>query len=176
MAAQDPADAAQTRMGRLCKSADVDFTRSGNFHALRSGKIRNDREFRLDPRAVRLQVGHEVGDTHERYDGRFTDAELTALATAPLPPWVNRSILGTIEFQNFSRQSFVVCYNKYCNRVKFLLIFCKKLINLVGYCLLCLIIVRIGQNSDTRMLSIASSIPRHAGRNQTRYAQIFEIK
>ncbi|GEO98925.1 hypothetical protein [Methylobacterium haplocladii] len=103
MAAKDPADAAQKRMRRLYRSADVDPQRSGTFHALRTGKIRNDRELRLDPRAVRLQVGHELGDTHERDDGQLTDAELVAYATAPLPPGVDWTLLKTIDFEASAR-------------------------------------------------------------------------
>jgi integrase len=103
MMAKDPADAAQKRMGRLYRTAEADPQRSGTFHALRTGKIRNDRELRLDPRAVRLQVGHELGDTHERYDGQLTDAELAAYATAPLPPGVDWTLLKTIDFEAYAR-------------------------------------------------------------------------
>ncbi len=104
MRAKDPADAAQKRMGRLYRAVGVDPQRCGTFHALRTGKIRNDRELRLDPRAVRLQVGHELGDTHERYDGQLTDAELDAYATAPLPPGVDWELLKTIDFEAYANR------------------------------------------------------------------------
>jgi integrase len=102
MRAEDPADAAQKRMKRLYERSGADPQRSGTFHGLRAGKIRNDRDLALPARAVRLQVGHELTDVHERYDGQMTDGELKAFATAPLPPSVDWSLLKTIDFEAFA--------------------------------------------------------------------------
>jgi integrase len=102
MRAKDPADAAQKRMKRLYEASGADPQRSSTFHGLRTGKIRNDRDLELPARAVRLQVGHELTDVHDRYDGQMTDGELRAFATAPLPPGVDWSLLGTIDFEAFA--------------------------------------------------------------------------
>lgn len=102
MQAKDPADAAQKRMSRLYTASGADPRRSGTFHGLRAGKIRNDRDLELPSRAVRLQVGHELTDVHEKYDGQMTDKELKAFATAPLPPGVNWKLLSTIDYEAFA--------------------------------------------------------------------------
>lgn len=102
MRTEDPADAAQKRMKRLYVRSGADPQRSSTFHGLRVGKIRNDRDLALPARAVRLQVGHELTDVHERYDGQMTDGELKAFATAPLPPGVDWSLLKTIDFEAYA--------------------------------------------------------------------------
>jgi integrase len=102
MRTEDPADAAQKRMKRLYVRSGADPQRSSTFDGLRVGKIRNDRDLALPARAVRLQVGHELTDVHERYDGQMTDGELKAFATAPLPPGVDWSLLKTIDFEAYA--------------------------------------------------------------------------
>jgi integrase len=102
MRTEDPADAAQKRMKRLYVRSGADPQRSSTFHGLRVGKIRNDRDLALPARAVRLQVGHELTDVHERYDGQMTDGELKTFATAPLPPGVDWSLLRKIDFGAFA--------------------------------------------------------------------------
>jgi hypothetical protein len=65
-------------------------------------RLAGDDDLALPARAVRLHVGHELTDVHERYDGQMTDGELKAFATAPLPPGVNWSLLKTIDFGAFA--------------------------------------------------------------------------
>ncbi|MGU3478577.1 hypothetical protein [Methylobacterium sp. D48H] len=104
MRARDPADAAQKRMSRLYERSGADPQRSSTFHGLRAGKIRHDRDLDLPARAVRLQVGHELTDVHDRYDGQMTNGELRAFATAPLPSGVDWELLKKIDFEAFSRR------------------------------------------------------------------------
>jgi integrase len=104
MAAKDPADAAQKRMGRLYKSAGVDPAIAGTFHGLRSGKIRQERSLSTSGRALRIQVGHSVHDEHDGYDPVMTDEELQHFAQSPLPDGVDWSRLHGLDFEAYARR------------------------------------------------------------------------
>ena len=104
MRAKDPADAAQKRMGRLYRAAEVDPGIAGTFHGLRAGKIRAERERQTDSRVLRLQVGHETADIHGGYDPVLTEADMHHLAEAPLPDQIAWPRLYGLDFEAYARK------------------------------------------------------------------------
>jgi integrase len=104
MKASDPADAAQKRMGRLYRKAEVDPAIAGTFHGLRSGKIRHERSRSTDGRALRLQLGHAVQDEHDGYDPVLTDEELQHFAEAPMPAGIDWSQFYELDFEAYARK------------------------------------------------------------------------
>jgi len=98
--AKDPADAASKRMARLFRAAGLDPRLFSMFHGLRHAKIALDRELKLDPRAIRLQVGHELGGVHEHYgDHGMNRSELFAVARTELPPEIDLSVFRGLDFE-----------------------------------------------------------------------------
>ena len=61
MACMDPADAAQKRVNRLTKDNTAEGDLAWVFHALRHGKIDNDRDNKVGTRLIMKQMGHETG-------------------------------------------------------------------------------------------------------------------
>ncbi len=102
MACKDPADAAQKRCNRLIKDHTAEGELAWVFHALRHGKIDNDRDNEVDARLIMKQVGHETGDVHGAY-GRLTPKQMKAIATALPPEDVDWTLLKTIDFERFSK-------------------------------------------------------------------------
>lgn len=102
MACKDPADAAQKRVNRLIKDYTGEGDLSWVFHALRHGKIDTDRDNEVDTRLIMKTVGHEPGDVHGAY-GRLTPKQMKAIAAATPPEDVDWSLLGTIDFEAFSK-------------------------------------------------------------------------
>ncbi|QYO76569.1 site-specific integrase [Devosia salina] len=102
MACRDPADAAQKRINRLIKDYTGSADLSWVFHALRHGKIDSDRDNQVDTRLIMKQVGHEISDVHNGY-GRLTPKQMKAIAAAAPPVDVDWSLLGTIDFEAFSK-------------------------------------------------------------------------
>lgn len=102
MACKDPADAAQKRINRLIKDYTGDGDLSWVFHALRHGKIDSDRDNEVDTRLIMKTVGHELGDIHNGY-GRLTPKQMRAIAAAAPPEGVDWKLLGTIDFEAFSK-------------------------------------------------------------------------
>lgn len=102
MACKDPADAAQKRMNRLIKDNTGEGQLAWVFHALRHGKIDNDRDNQVDRRLIMKQVGHESGDVHDAY-GRLTPKQMRAIASALPPEDVDWSLLKSIDFERFSK-------------------------------------------------------------------------
>lgn len=102
MACKDPADAAQKRVNRLIKDYTGEGDLSWVFHALRHGKIDNDRDNAVDTRLIMKTVGHETGDVHGAY-GRLTPKQMKAIAAALPPEDVDWSLLETIDFETFSK-------------------------------------------------------------------------
>jgi integrase len=102
MACKDPADAAQKRMNRLIKDNTEEDQLAWVFHALRHGKIDNDRDNQVDRRLIMKQVGHESGDVHDAY-GRLTPKQMRAIASASPPEDVDWSLLKSIDFERFSK-------------------------------------------------------------------------
>lgn len=102
MACKDPADAAQKRVNRLIKDYTGSDDLSWVFHALRHGKIDNDRDNAVDTRLIMKAVGHETGDVHGAY-GRLTPKQMKAIASAMPPEDVNWELLKGIDFNVFSK-------------------------------------------------------------------------
>jgi integrase len=101
---KDPADAAQKRMGRLYDRAGVDRKIFKTFHGLRHSKINEDRELAISPRTTRLQVGHELGDVHDRYgSSQLRRSELQTVASAPLPDAVDWTMFEGLDLEKISR-------------------------------------------------------------------------
>ncbi|MXP63912.1 hypothetical protein E0493_11205 [Roseomonas sp. M0104] len=98
--AKDPADTASKRMARLFRTAGLDPRLFTMFHGLRHAKIALDRELKIDPRAIRLQVGHELGGVHDNYgDHGMNRSELAAVARAELPPEIDLSVFRGLDFE-----------------------------------------------------------------------------
>ena len=88
MACRDPADAAQKRINRLIKDYTGSADLSWVYHALRHGKIDNDRDNQVDTRLIMKTVGHESGDIHNGY-GRLRQSRC---APSLQPPRLRASI------------------------------------------------------------------------------------
>lgn len=98
--ARDPADTASKRMARLFRAADLDPNVFSMFHGLRHAKIAMDRVLKIDPRAIRLQVGHELNGVHEQYGGHgMNRTELAAVSRIDLPPEIDLSIFHGLDFE-----------------------------------------------------------------------------
>lgn len=102
MACKDPADAAQKRLNRLIKDHTEAGALSWVFHALRHGKIDNDRDNKVDARLIMKQVGHETGDVHGAY-GRLTPRQMREIAAAVPPADIDWSLLKSIDYEAFSK-------------------------------------------------------------------------
>lgn len=102
MECKDPADAAQKRVNRLIKDHTPEGDLSWVFHALRHGKIDNDRDNAVDTRLIMKQVGHETDDVHSAY-GRLTPKQMKAIAATLPPEDVDWSLLKTIDYEVFSK-------------------------------------------------------------------------
>lgn len=102
MACADPADAAQKRVNSLIKDYTGPTDLSWVFHALRHGKIDNDRDNQVDTRLIMKTVGHKLGDIHNGY-GRLTPKQMRAIAAAAPPEGVDWGLLRTIDFELFSK-------------------------------------------------------------------------
>ncbi len=97
--ARDPADNASKRMSRLFRKAGLDPRLMAKFHGLRHAKINRDRELKIDPRTIRLQVGHETADVHEGYGQvGMNRTEAQEIAEAPLPSEIDLSIFNKLDF------------------------------------------------------------------------------
>jgi hypothetical protein len=69
------------------------------FHSLRGDAIDAMRGANVQPRAARLQAGHELGDVHERYGFRaLSAAECKRLARLPLPKGIDWSVFKGLDF------------------------------------------------------------------------------
>lgn len=102
MACKDPADAAQKRVNRLIKDHTGEGELNWVFHALRHGKIDNDRDNAVEARLIMKQVGHEARDVHDAY-GRLTPKQMRAIAATLPPEDVDWNLLKTIDFEAFSK-------------------------------------------------------------------------
>jgi integrase len=98
--AKDPADTASKRMARLFRQAGLDPRLFNMFHGLRHAKIALDRELKVDPRTIRLQIGHELGGVHENYgDHGMNRSELAAVARVELPLGIDLSVFHDLDFE-----------------------------------------------------------------------------
>ena len=69
------------------------------FHSLRGDAIDAMRDANVQPRAARLQAGHELGDVHERYGFHALSAvECKRLAHLPLPKGIDWSVFKGLDF------------------------------------------------------------------------------
>lgn len=95
----DPSKYASKLLNRLLRGGGAAGGNMEVFHSLRGDAIDAMRAHRIDPRARRLQAGHELGDEHERYGFRaLRAAESQTLARMPLSTDIDWSVFSGLDF------------------------------------------------------------------------------
>jgi len=100
----DPEKQTSGNMNDLLRRAGAVGKQREVFHCLRHGLIDHMRNKRVDPRARRLQAGHELGDEHEGYGSReISPEECRRLARLPLSKEIDWSVFRGLDFEALSK-------------------------------------------------------------------------
>jgi len=95
----DPEKQTSGNMNDLLRRAGAVGKQREVFHCLRHDLIDHMRNKRVDPRARRLQAGHELGDGHEGYGSReISPEECRRLARLPLSEEIDWSVFKGLDF------------------------------------------------------------------------------
>ena len=95
----DPAKYMSKVMNRLLQRSGAAGRNSEVFHSLRGDGIQLMRDDEVQPRTVRMQAGHELGDTHNRYGSKsLQEQDCVRLATLPLPKGIDWSVFKGLDF------------------------------------------------------------------------------
>jgi hypothetical protein len=99
----EPAKYTSKLMNRILRRCGAAGGNAEVFHSLRGDAIDAMRDAKIEPRARRLQAGHELNDVHERYGFRALTAEqCRELARLPLPKEINWSVFKGLDFDKLA--------------------------------------------------------------------------
>jgi len=99
----NPAKQTSTNLNRLLVKAGAIGGNIEVVHSMRGDMIDEMRKRNIDPRARRLQSGHELGDEHEKYGSRaLTPANCLRLSRLPLSKDLDFSIFQGLDFDQLA--------------------------------------------------------------------------